>query len=80
MPWAKAANDDGTFKSVDELKQLYGGVGVNGDKPIIAYCRIGERSSHPGLCSSICSGTQREELRRLVDRWGNLVGAPVEKP
>ena len=46
IPWAKACNDDGTFKSVDELKALYGGVGVNGDKPVIAYCRIGERSSH----------------------------------
>ena len=46
MPWAKLANDDGTFKSIDEIKKLYDGVGVTGDQPIIAYCRIGERSSH----------------------------------
>src|SRR5260221_885332 len=46
MPWAKLANDDGTFKSVDEIRKLYDGVGVKVDKPIIAYCRIGERSSH----------------------------------
>jgi thiosulfate/3-mercaptopyruvate sulfurtransferase len=46
VPWGKAANDDGTFKSYDELKQLYGGEGVDGSNPAIAYCRIGERSSH----------------------------------
>ncbi|HRV92621.1 MAG TPA: sulfurtransferase, partial [Anaerolineae bacterium] len=46
IPWAKAANDDGTFKSVAELEELYGGEGVTPDKDIVAYCRIGERSSH----------------------------------
>src|SRR3990172_7904243 len=46
IPWAKAVNDDGTFKTADELAELYGGAGVAKDKPTIAYCRIGERSSH----------------------------------
>ena len=46
IPWGKACNDDGTFKSYDELKSLYGGEGIDGSKPVIAYCRIGERSSH----------------------------------
>src|SRR5205085_6302929 len=46
IPWGKACNDDGTFKSADELKQIYGGEGIDGSKPVIAYCRIGERSSH----------------------------------
>ena len=46
VPWSKAANDDGTFKSDDELKELYSGAGLNWDKDIIAYCRIGERSAH----------------------------------
>src|SRR5207244_8467034 len=46
IPWGKAVNEDGTFKSYDELKSLYGGEGIDGSKPVIAYCRIGERSSH----------------------------------
>src|SRR6185436_7644415 len=46
IPWAKACNEDGTFKSNEELKALYGAQGITADKPVIAYCRIGERSSH----------------------------------
>src|SRR5205823_9536306 len=46
IPWGKACNDDGTFKSADELRQIYGSEGVDGSKQSIAYCRIGERSSH----------------------------------
>src|SRR3954463_829507 len=46
IPWGKAVNDDGTFKSYEELKALYEGEGIDGSKPVIAYCRIGERSSH----------------------------------
>src|SRR2546421_9192724 len=48
IPWSKAAAEDGTFRSADQLKELYADAGVSGDKPIIAYCRIGERSSHSG--------------------------------
>ena len=46
IPWAQAVNEDGTFKSGDALKQLYGAKGISGDREVIAYCRIGERSSH----------------------------------
>src|ERR1051325_6354303 len=46
IPWSKACNDDGTFKSAEELRSLYGAEGIDGSKPVIAYCRIGERSSH----------------------------------
>jgi thiosulfate/3-mercaptopyruvate sulfurtransferase len=81
VPWAKAANDDGTFKSVDELKQLYGGVGVSGDKPIIAYCRIGERSSHTWFVLKYLLGYNNvKNYDGSWTEWGNLVGAPVEKP
>jgi len=81
VPWAKAANDDGTFKSVDELKQLYGGVGVTGDKPIIAYCRIGERSSHTWFALKYLLGYNNvKNYDGSWTEWGNLVGAAVEKP
>src|SRR5207302_1095672 len=46
IPWAKACNEDGTFKSLDALQALYAGAGVTPDRPVITYCRIGERSSH----------------------------------
>ena len=53
IPWGQACREDGTFKSPEELKALYEGMGITPDKPAIAYCRIGERSSHRGMCSSI---------------------------
>ena len=71
IPWSKAANDDGTFRSDDELKTLYGeaGVDVSGGKDTIAYCRIGERSAHTWfVLHEILDLPQRQELRRLVDR------------
>jgi thiosulfate/3-mercaptopyruvate sulfurtransferase len=81
MPWAKLANDDGTFKSVDEIKKLYDGVGVTGDKPIIAYCRIGERSSHSWFALKYLLGYKNvKNYDGSWTEWGNLVGAPVEKP
>jgi thiosulfate/3-mercaptopyruvate sulfurtransferase len=81
IPWAKAANDDGTFKSVDELKQLYGGAGISGDKPIIAYCRIGERSSHTWFVLKYLLGYDNvKNYDGSWTEWGNLVGAAVEKP
>jgi len=81
MPWAKLANDDGTFRSPDEIKKLYDGVGVTGDKPIIAYCRIGERSSHSWFALKYLLGYNN--VKNYDGSWtevGNLVGAPVEKP
>jgi thiosulfate/3-mercaptopyruvate sulfurtransferase len=80
IPWGKACNDDGTFKSADELRTLYAAEGVDGSKPVIAYCRIGERSSHTWFVLMYLLG-----FNKVVNydgswtEWGNLVGAPVEK-
>ena len=75
VPWAKACNEDGTFKSVEELKQLYGSQGVKADTPVIAYCRIGERSSHTWFVLKYLVGSRRrQELRRLVDGVGQPGG------
>ncbi len=80
IPWGKAANDDGTFKSYDELKALYGGEGIDGTRPIIAYCRIGERSSHTWFVLKYLLGFQNvTNYDGSWTEWGNLVGAPVEK-
>jgi thiosulfate/3-mercaptopyruvate sulfurtransferase len=81
MPWAKACNDDGTFKGAEELRALYGGIGVNGDRPVIAYCRIGERSSHTWFVLKYLLGMNDvKNYDGSWTEWGNLVGAPVEKP
>ena len=80
VPWGKACNDDGTFKSFDELKALYGGEGVDGSKPVIAYCRIGERSSHTWFVLRYLLGYNNvTNYDGSWTEWGNLVGAPVEK-
>jgi thiosulfate/3-mercaptopyruvate sulfurtransferase len=81
IPWAKACNDDGTFKSVDELKALYGGAGVTTSTPVIAYCRIGERSSHTWFVLKHLIGIPNvKNYDGSWTEWGNLVGAAVEKP
>ena len=81
IPWGKACNEDGTFKSVDDLKALYGGAGVTPDKPVIAYCRIGERSSHTWFVLKHLLGyPDVKNYDGSWTEWGNLVGAPVEKP
>src|SRR5271170_7907499 len=80
IPWGKACNEDGTFKSADELKALYGGEGVDGSKPVIAYCRIGERSSHTWFVLKYLLGFGRvSNYDGSWTEWGNLVGAPVER-
>ena len=80
IPWGKACNDDGTFKSADDLKALYGGEGVDGSKPVIAYCRIGERSSHTWFVLKYLLGYDRvSNYDGSWTEWGNLVGAPVER-
>ena len=81
IPWARACNEDGTFKSPEELKQLYGAAGITGAKPVIAYCRIGERSSHTWFVLKYLLGFR--DVRNYDGswtEWGNLVAAPVEKP
>jgi thiosulfate/3-mercaptopyruvate sulfurtransferase len=80
IPWGKAANDDGTFKSADELRTLYGGEGVTSDKEIIAYCRIGERSSHTWFVLNELLGFPY--VKNYDGSWteyGSLVGVPVER-
>jgi thiosulfate/3-mercaptopyruvate sulfurtransferase len=80
IPWAKAANDDGTFKSADELRQLYASEGVDGSKPVIAYCRIGERSSHTWFVLKYLLGFRDvKNYDGSWTEWGNLVGAGVER-
>ncbi len=81
IPWGKACNEDGTFKSVDDLRALYGGAGVTSDRPVIAYCRIGERSSHTWFVLKHLLGyPDVKNYDGSWTEWGNLVGAPVEKP
>ena len=80
IPWAQAANEDGTFKPADALKQLYGAKGVDGDNEIIAYCRIGERSSHTWFVLKYLLGYDNvKNYDGSWTEWGNLVGAPIEK-
>jgi len=79
VPWVKAANDDGTFKSADELKALYDAEGITGDREVIAYCRIGERSSHTWFALQELLGY--DNVKNYDGSWteyGSLVGAPVE--
>jgi thiosulfate/3-mercaptopyruvate sulfurtransferase len=80
IPWAKAANDDGTFKPADELTALYQGQGVTPDDEVIAYCRIGERSAHTWFVLHELLGYP--DVRNYDGSWteyGSLVGAPVER-
>ena len=80
IPWAKACNDDGTFKSPADLRELYGAQGVTGDKPVIAYCRIGERSSHTWFVLKYLLGYPNvKNYDGSWTEWGNSVGTPVEK-
>jgi thiosulfate/3-mercaptopyruvate sulfurtransferase len=79
VPWVKAANDDGTFKGADELRALYEGEGITPDREVIAYCRIGERSSHTWFALQELLGYGR--VKNYDGSWteyGSLVGAPVE--
>jgi thiosulfate/3-mercaptopyruvate sulfurtransferase len=80
VPWAQAVQEDGTFKTADELRQLYTAKGVVDGQPIIAYCRIGERSAHTWFVLHELLG--EEDVKNYDGswtEWGNMVGVPIEK-
>jgi len=80
VPWSKAANDDGTFKSDDELRALYTEVGVDFGKDTIAYCRIGERSAHTWfVLHEILDQPNVKNYDGSWTEYGSLVGVPIEK-
>lgn len=80
IPWAQAVKDDGTFKSIEELKQLYQQKGITPEKDIIAYCRIGERSSHTWFVLKYLLGYPSvKNYDGSWTEWGNMVGNPIEK-
>ena len=80
ITWSKAVNEDGTFKSADQLKELYEAEGITADKDVVTYCRIGERSSHSWFVLQELLGF--EKVRNYDGSWteyGSLVGVPIEK-
>ena len=80
IPWGKTCAEDGTFKSADELSGIYSSEGITGDRPIVAYCRIGERSSHSWFVLKYLLGYDGvSNYDGSWTEWGNLVGAPVER-
>jgi thiosulfate/3-mercaptopyruvate sulfurtransferase len=80
VPWSMAVREDGTFKSAEELRPLYAGKGVTPDKEVIAYCRIGERSSHTWFVLRYLLGYDNvRNYDGSWTEWGSLIGAPIEK-
>jgi thiosulfate/3-mercaptopyruvate sulfurtransferase len=80
IPWAMAVREDGTFRSAEELRALYGGKGVTSDKEVIVYCRVGERSSHTWFVLHYLLGYAHvRNYDGSWTEWGSLIGAPIEK-
>ncbi|HET7344621.1 MAG TPA: rhodanese-like domain-containing protein, partial [Nitrososphaeraceae archaeon] len=80
IPWSQAVNDDGTFKSLAELKNLYQSKGITPDKEIIAYCRIGERSSHTWFVLKYLLGYPNvKNYDGSWTEWGNMIANSIEK-
>jgi thiosulfate/3-mercaptopyruvate sulfurtransferase len=80
IPWAQAVNDDGTFKSAGDLRALYEGKGVTPDRPVTAYCRIGERSSHTWfVLRELLGYPSVRNYDGSWTEWGNLVDVPIVK-
>jgi thiosulfate/3-mercaptopyruvate sulfurtransferase len=80
IPWATAANSDGTFKSAEELRQIYGAKDITPDKEVVTYCRIGERSAHTWFVLTELLGFPRvRNYDGSWTEWGNVVRAPIEK-
>lgn len=81
IPWGQAANEDGTFKSPDELRQLYQGKGITPEKDVVAYCRIGERSSHTWFVLKELLGYPNvKNYDGSWTEWGSVIGAPIDNP
>jgi len=80
VPWGQAVAADGSFKSADELRKIYGAVGIDGTKPIITYCRIGERSSHTWFALKKILGYDVKNYDGSWTEYGNSVGVPVSNP
>ncbi len=80
VPWGQAVADDGTFKPPEQLKTLYAGKGITPDKEVIAYCRIGERSSHTWFVLTYLLGYPKvRNYDGSWTEWGSLIGAPIER-
>ena len=80
IPWLEAVNEDGSFKSADDLGQIYGSRGITGDKDIIAYCRIGERSSHTWfVLKELLGYTNVTNYDGSWTEWGSMIGMPIER-
>jgi len=80
IPWAQAVRDDGTFKSADELRELYSGKGITGDQEVRVYCRIGERSAHTWFVLRELLGYENvKNYDGSWTEWGNLVGVPIQR-
>ena len=79
IPWSRAVNNDGSFRDIEELQELYSGAGITPDRPTIAYCRIGERSAHTWFV--LTQLLHHPHVRNYDGSWteyGSLVGVPVE--
>jgi thiosulfate/3-mercaptopyruvate sulfurtransferase len=80
IPWGQAVREDGTFKSAADLRELYGSKGITADKAVIAYCRIGERSSHTWFVLHYLLGYPNvRNYDGSWTEWGSLIGAPIER-
>jgi thiosulfate/3-mercaptopyruvate sulfurtransferase len=81
IPWGTAVNpDNGAFKSLDELKEIYGGRGITPNKPVIAYCRIGERSAHTWfVLRELLGYPDVKNYDGSWTEWGSLIDAPIER-
>jgi thiosulfate/3-mercaptopyruvate sulfurtransferase len=77
VPWATIVNDDGTFKSIDEIRKIYAAKGVDGSLPVVTYCRIGERSSHSWFALKRILGYDVRNYDGSWTEYGNSVGVPV---